>query len=428
MAIIKVFTRKNNLKNLIDYVSNFEKTQNGILISGKDCSVHTACIEMQTVKEIYNKTDGNIAFHFIQSFSPNDNLSYEKTHELGLKFAEYFKDFQVLVATHTDQKHLHNHLVVNSVSFETGKKLHISKNDLKKIKEFSNKLCEENGLETIDLEEHNTVTDISKNELAIAKKGQSWKFKLINDIDYCISISNTKDEYIDNMKKLNYKVVWTDERKYITYTTPDGNKCRDKSLHDTKYLKEEMENGFSRNKKIEPKFNTNEERKYREQNTCRDENRIIYSTDRISQSNTSMAYRNKRYIYENGFTNKRPIDTGANWSQTRELFTDSFNRQSSTRNSLSNERISNSTRNINKMQNKEHYERTSSRNCYRYYCNTSLETLRHIASLIQNFEYVGPPLKITHCFGDLSKQARKEWYIKHINSNSFDWFEDDFEI
>lgn len=254
MAIIKVFKAKDNINRLLKYISNPIKTQNGLLVSGKDCSANTCYEEMQSIKELYDKKDGYTAFHFVQSFSPKDNLSYEKAHEIGLQFAEYFKGYQVLFATHTDREHIHTHFVINSVSFEDGKKFHMSKKDLEKIKEFSNKLCEENGLSTIDLENKNKVKDISKNELAVAHKGQSWKFKLMNDIDYCMSISNTKEEYIKNMKSLNYQVVWTDTRKYITYTTPDGQRCRDKSLHDKKYLKENMEYGFKRNEKNESEF------------------------------------------------------------------------------------------------------------------------------------------------------------------------------
>ncbi len=134
---------------------------------------------METVKNIFNKKDGYTAFHFIQSFSPDDKLSYEKAHVIGLQFAEYFKDFQVLVATHTDKQHLHNHLVINSVSFENGKKFHIGKKDLEEIKKFSNKLCEENGLSTIDLEKKNEV----KESMFLYKQGYKDCFKLCRMLD-----------------------------------------------------------------------------------------------------------------------------------------------------------------------------------------------------------------------------------------------------
>ena len=80
-----------NIKGIFDYVTNPEKT-NELLISGKDCTPETASIEMQVVKEQYNKTDGNTYFHIIQSFSPDDNLTPEKAHEVGVNFADYFKD------------------------------------------------------------------------------------------------------------------------------------------------------------------------------------------------------------------------------------------------------------------------------------------------------------------------------------------------
>lgn len=374
MAIVKVLNAKDNINRLIKYISNPEKTKNGLLVSGKDCSVNTCYDEMQAVKNMANKLDGYTSFHIIQSFSPDESVSYEKAHEIGLQFAEYFKGYQVLVATHTDKNHIHSHLVINSVSFETEKKLHITNQELRKIKEFSNKLCEENNLQTIPIDSKRKVKDISKNELAVAEKGQSWKFKLMNDIDYCMSISNTKEEYIKNMNNLNYQVVWTDNRKYITYTTPEGQKCRDKSLHDVKYLKEEMENEFGR-------------------------------------------------IEGEKFEKNRKTENG---SQTRGEF--SIDRKNNDGDSNSNAELYNETRRNNKKEKNSVNERYSTRNFDRYYCNTSLETLRHVAYLIADMEYIGPRRNIKYCSGDLSKQAKKEWTMKHKNSNSFDWFEDDFEM
>ena len=431
MAVIKVLTRKNNIKGLIKYVENPHKSQNGLLVSGKDCSVPTCYDEMETVKNIFNKKDGYTAFHFIQSFSPDDNLSYKKAHEIGLQFAEYFKGFQVLVATHTDREHLHNHFVINSVSFENGKKFHIGKKDLEEIKKFSNKLCEENGLKTIDLEHKNEVKDIGKNEYAVANKGQSWKFKLMNDIDYCMSISNTKDEYIKNMESLNYKVVWTNTRKYITYTTPDGQKCRDKSLHDKKYLKESMEYGFRRNEKNESEFNrtnANEETETRDKTSDRVENRIDYSTNGSNGQNLWLDNRDERYVQENGFENTRSADTRTNRNEINQYSGEDFIGQGEGRTSLPNAGVQSSIRRCNQKQEKIRHTGNIDRNCDRYCCNYSLETLRHLAHLFENMTYVGPTRTISHCFGDLSKQARKEWYLEHRNSDSFDWFEDDFEI
>ena len=98
-------------------------------------------MNLNVYRHLYNKTDGNTYFHVIQSFSPDDNITPEKAHEVGVNFADYFTDYQVLIATHTDKNHLHNHLIVNSVSFENGKKVHMSNKDLERLKQYSNFLC-----------------------------------------------------------------------------------------------------------------------------------------------------------------------------------------------------------------------------------------------------------------------------------------------
>lgn len=427
MAVIKVLTRKNNINGLIKYIENPNKTQNGLLVSGKDCSVLTCYDEMETVKNIFNKKDGYTAFHFVQSFSPKDNLSYEKAHEIGLQFAEYFKGFQVLVATHTDRDHLHNHLVINSVSFENGKKFHIGKKDLEEIKKFSNKLCEENGLATIDLEKKSKIEYVRQSEYAVAEKGQSWKFKLMNDIDYCMSISNTKEKYIKNMEKLNYQVVWTDSRKYITYITPEGQKCRDKSLHKEKYLKESMEYGFRKITKNESKFNrnsTNEERRTREKTSNRVENRIDNFTNRSNGENLWLDNRDERYVPKDGFENTRPTNARADRNEINEYSGEGFIGQGERRISLSNAGLQNSIGRCEQSQKKTYHTRHIDRDCNRYHCNTNLEALRYLSHLFEKTTSIDSPRRISNYTGDLSKQARKEWFLKHRNSDSFDWFED----
>src|SRR5665648_461133 len=141
MAVIKTTNPKvSTLKQGIKYITNPEKAE---LITGKDCTAETALEEMQTTKALYNKTEGRQYMHFVQSFKPDDPLDPSKAHQIGLEMAEKrFKGYEVLVATHTDKDHLHNHLIVNSVSFETGAKFQHSKNDLKAIKEISDQLCE----------------------------------------------------------------------------------------------------------------------------------------------------------------------------------------------------------------------------------------------------------------------------------------------
>lgn len=243
MATIKFINSKGNLKRIIDYVTKEEKTDK-TLISGKDCMSSNALLEMEMVKNLYNKKDGRTYLHIIQSFDPKDELTHHKANEIGLKLANEFESYQVLVVTHKDRNHIHNHLVVNSVSFEDGRKLHQSKHDLQRIKDYSVKLCLENDLSIIT--QKTQTSDIKQAEYQQALKGSSWKFQLMNNIDYAMQVSSNKADFITNMNDLGYNVNWTDTRKYITYTTPEGKKCRDIKLHDPKYMKEEMENEFRR--------------------------------------------------------------------------------------------------------------------------------------------------------------------------------------
>lgn len=215
LAIIKFTNSKAELKTIIGYVTRTDKT-NANLITGKDCVANSCLEEMKTVKEIYNKNDGRQYIHIVQSFSPKDDLDYQKAHEIGIKLANYFKGFQVLVATHTDREHIHNHLIINSVNFKNGKKFNQSKNDMQKVKDYSDKLCKKTGLEIIEKKKYQGI--YNKNEYQVALKGQSWKMKLANAIDYSLEKSKNKTEFFKNMNKLGYQVLWTKKRKYIYNT------------------------------------------------------------------------------------------------------------------------------------------------------------------------------------------------------------------
>lgn len=105
-------------------------------------------------------------------------------------------------------------------------------------------MCLEIGASVIPKKEKTNY--IKRNEYRVAEQGKSWKFKLINAIDLSLVESSNKEEFIKSMNKLGYQVNWTDTRKYITYTTPEGYKCRDNKLYDEKYSKGAMENQFRR--------------------------------------------------------------------------------------------------------------------------------------------------------------------------------------
>src|SRR5665648_332227 len=254
MALIKAINpAKRSLAQGINYITNPDKTEE-TLISGKDCDAQQVLEEMQTTKELYGKTQGRQYKHFVQSFSPNDPIDPSKAHQIGFEMAQKaFPGYEVLVATHTDKDHLHNHFIVNSVNFETGAKYRQSISELMDIKELSNEICERDGLHVMTKEEQTPGKSLSMNEYQVAVKGESWKFKLMGEIDQSRETSRSKEDFIKSMESKGYHVKWTDERKFITYSTPGGHKVRDNKLHDPNYLKEAMEDELKngRIKKIE---------------------------------------------------------------------------------------------------------------------------------------------------------------------------------
>lgn len=236
------------MKGVIDYCCQdkkvYDKISNQRLISGINCDGENAFAEFLATKKSYKKTDGMNFYQYVQSFSPEENITPQKAHEVALEFAEKaWTGYEVLVATHCDAQHIHSHFVINSVSFENGKKLRQNPNTLKTLRALSDGICRQYNLSTLEPYNKDGMK-ISTREYRTAVKGQSWKFKLMNDIDKAMNISGSKEDFINAMSIMGYSVTWTDGRKYITYQCPNKMKCRDIKLHNGKYLKGSMENEF----------------------------------------------------------------------------------------------------------------------------------------------------------------------------------------
>ena len=211
-----------------------------------NCTAQSVYAEMQLTKERFRKTDGRQYYHFVQSFGAQDGLTPQEIHAMGLELARReFPGFEVLVATHVDTAHPHNHLVVNSVSFQDGHKLHQSAADLQAHRLASDQICAAHGLEILPLPQRRVrQKQMGTREYRSAAKGQSWKFRLMNAIDQYMRRAATREEFISLMESEGYRVRWAGGRKYITYTTPGGMRCRDDRLHEEKYTKEVMEREF----------------------------------------------------------------------------------------------------------------------------------------------------------------------------------------
>ncbi len=239
---------KVGLKFILSYCKRDSKTVcgNKKLIGGVNCVAESAYHEMLSTKMRYGKTDGRMFYHLVQSFSPEENITPETAYEIALKFAEReFSEYEVLVATHTDRAHIHSHFVINSVSCENGYKLRLPKDFIEQLRNASDRLCMEYGLSVIPTQQKKKIVrQMSSKEYRSAVRGESYKMQLAAVIDDAMARAKTKEDFIRSMEAEGYGVVWTDERKYITYITQDGKRCRDRSLHEEKYLKENMEYEF----------------------------------------------------------------------------------------------------------------------------------------------------------------------------------------
>ena len=219
-----------------------ETDQKYRLISGQNCVAETAFKEFMATKIQYGKDNGVFYKHFVQSFKPGEAASPKEIHQMGMELAEYFDGFEVVVATHIDADHWHNHLIVNSVHSETGLKIQFSERNFNQLRRRSDEICKAHGLTVLKTYQKETpVAGMNTREYRAAERGNSWKFKLISAIDMAMDASPTKADFIANMERMGYGVKWIDHYKYITYTTPEGQKCRDNRLHEEKYLKERME-------------------------------------------------------------------------------------------------------------------------------------------------------------------------------------------
>ena len=216
-------------------------------LSGVNCNGDTALQEFLLTKESWRKTSGTNFYQYVQSFSPEEGITHAQAHEIALEFAaKGWPGHEVLVATHCDADHPHSHFVINSVSFENGKKLRQNPKTLEQLRKLSDEICLAHGFSVLPPQQ--TAADgtkkMSAREYRAAVKGQSWKLELAVQISDVMSVAANKDEFLVLMNGEGYGVTWTEERKYITYQCPNGMKCRDNKLHERKYSKEAMELEF----------------------------------------------------------------------------------------------------------------------------------------------------------------------------------------
>ena len=234
------------MKSVMRYVSQLSKTlwDGQQLVSGIGCQPETAFDEFLSTKLLHHKDGGVMFYHMVQSFPKGANIDPRAAHEAARRLTGYFEGCEVLVCTHIDREHIHSHCIINSVNFETGKKVHLADEQIQELRVRNDQICEELGLPKFQRDEQKHSRGMSNAEYYTASKGESWKFELMRVIDECMRYAASREDFLALLRAEGYGATWTDNRKSITYTTPDGRKCRDSRLHMTKYRKENMEVEF----------------------------------------------------------------------------------------------------------------------------------------------------------------------------------------
>ena len=234
------------MKSVMRYVSKLSKTlwDGQQLVSGIGCQPETAFDEFLSTKLLHHKDGGVMFYHMVQSFPKGADVDPRTAHEAARRLAEYFEGCEVLVCTHVDREHIHSHCIINSVNFETGKKVHMADEQIQELRIRNDQICEELGLPKFQRDGQRQARGMSNAEYYTADRGDSWKFELMRVIDECMRYAGNREEFLALLRAEGYDATWTDSRKNITYTTPEGRKCRDSKLHIEKYLKENMEAEF----------------------------------------------------------------------------------------------------------------------------------------------------------------------------------------
>lgn len=235
------------------YTKQYKKTlwQGQSLVSGINCRPESVYDDFLSTKLLYHKDGGTLFYHMVQSHPKGAEVDPVAAHAAAMELAKYYKGCKVLVCTHVDRDHVHSHLIINSVSLEDGRKLHIAEPELVELRQRNDQICMQFGLPVFRQEQkQKKVKSMSTAEYHVAAKGGSWKFRLMNTIDDCMRYAHTREEFITLMCSEGYDVRWESTRQNITYTIPSGMKCRDDRLHDEKYLKEAMEREFGIRQRI----------------------------------------------------------------------------------------------------------------------------------------------------------------------------------
>ena len=224
MAVIKAVSSRAGIKTILNYVMKEKKTEQKLL-SCLNCTPDMVQEQMEFTKRLWGKNGGRTYKHFVQSFAPEENIDPVQAHQIACQLAASrpeWQDFEVLIATHEDKKHIHTHFV-------DGHKIQQSKAELQAMKDYSDQLCAKYGLhitekgKTFDGQEREETAAFSKDTYQLLKKAEQGEVKsYVQDIALaildCREQATSRTDFVQRMNERGYGVDWQDSHKYITFT------------------------------------------------------------------------------------------------------------------------------------------------------------------------------------------------------------------
>ena len=270
MAINKTVNKSTKthgaMKNCMEYVLKESKiTSSLVYVSGPfnapEITYETVYHTFLDEKKIWNKDSGRMYAHNIISWHEDEDITPEEAFAFGQEFIEkWFDGFQTLLAVHQDRNHIHLHMVTNTVSYIDGHKLHTTKKELENMKQFTNQMCIERGLSVAKKgrdyygeklsEGHVQAWSKDKYHMLLHNAKDSYVAACAVAVIETKATACSKDEFIQNMKKKGWHVLWKPTRKHITFVNDDGQRVRDRNINSTFNMnisKEELEHEFIRN-------------------------------------------------------------------------------------------------------------------------------------------------------------------------------------
>ena len=257
----------DDLFQALRYVENDNKTDQKLYVSAINCPRQQACEAMMATKRRFGKLGGNVAYHGYQSFVEGE-VTPEEAHRIGMETAKrmWGKDYEVVVTTHLNTENIHNHFVVNSVSFRTGRKFENHISDHYRLREISDEICRERGKSVL---ENASFYGGEKGTYWAKKNGKLTHREILKrDVEYCLSLSRSADDFRKRMEIMGYQILRWQEGAHISVIAPGWQ--RPVRLSSIGYTKEAL------NAKLDQNWDDNSFYIRRNQNPIRKATPLLY--------------------------------------------------------------------------------------------------------------------------------------------------------